>query len=517
MRVFSKMMLILVGLTLALPVYAEGTHSSSSAPSAMVLLGKTPKYKPLTSYTFRGISLEAPLSLAARLEGLNSFPVDRNQVSLETGLASDIQARVGIKFNTGLVLKPVNLALVYEHDVVTGALSGKPDGLGGEGYTNSHGIETHLRKAYVRASLGYLLHLTGGFMTSHWGLGLMANDGAHGWHPGSAHFADPRGGDRTIRVMLASGPLTHLGLVVALGHDWVRHDDVMLEGDSARQIVGAVTLGHGKPTTLGFYGVSRRQEAVDGDTIEVGVVDMYFRTTHELRSDIRLTVELETALVLGETTLAPSPSNPTKDILQVGAAFRASLDAGKLGAVLDFLFASGDSNFDDSQQNNFNADPNYEMSLFLYRYVMSGQTGRAPFTASDRTIVGYPSEDLDRLPTRERTTNTIAIFPRLWWRPLGGLEIYGGPLIAFTAVPLADPYNSRLAGGDPRNALNGEPGRYLGTELDFGIRFRMIMAGTQFTAGLEGGVLLPGDALQLPDGTVMDPVGGARLLVRYRF
>lgn len=495
-------------------------HAEQRESVARVLAGNAELYEPLVGVTIKGMRLEMPLSMVGRLEAINSYPVDVNraddsQTKLETGPAGNIQARVGLSFNSKLALLPINLGADYEHDVITGPLGGEPD-IEGEGLPNSQELEHQLRKATGRVSLGYFLHVTGGLTTSFWGLGLLANDGAHGWTPGSAYFGDPRGGDRVIRVALASGPITRLGISLALGYDWVLKDDSLLNEDEAKQAIGAFTIGRNLPTTLGFYAVYRTQDSTDGDTIEIAALDMHASTTHQLPAGLRLTVSVESALILGETSLASSVDYPEKDVFQLGAALRASLDAGRFGGVLDLLYASGDSNFDDGQNNAFKPDPNYEMGLLLYRHVMAAQTGRATFTASDPELVGYPAEDLDRFPTRGSASNTVAIFPRGWWRPLKGLEVYGGPLFAFTANSNADPLNSKVAGGVPRNALDGDPGSYLGTEIDLGARFQGLISGTLLTAGIEGGVLFTSTALSDAQGSNPGPVFGGRLILAYQ-
>jgi len=495
---------------------------TEKTPTKLVLAGDLHSYKPILRREPLGIAIELPLSVLGRVEGVGDYPVDLNrgtlhQTMLENGAAGNVQARVGLRINTRRVLLPFNLAAEYEHDVITGPVGGEPE-IAGDGLPNSQALESQLRKAYGRVSLGYFLHLSGGLMTSNWGMGLLANDGAHGWEPGTARFTDPRGGDRVIRVALASGPVTPLGLFAAVGFDWVHDDDVTLDDDKARQLIAAVAIGRGKPTTAGVYFVWRTQEATDGDTTEVNVIDLYAKTSFALTPHWRLRLEGEAALILGTTGLASSPEFPEKDVLQLGVAARASVGyRRKIGAVVDFLYASGDENFDDDQQNAFKPDPNYEVGLLLYRHLMAAQTGRAPHRASDPTLVGQPNEDLDRFPTRGSAANTVAVFPRFWWRPTVGLELYGGPLIAFAAANNADPLNTRLAGGVPRNAFDAAPGNYLGTELDLGARFQALVAGTLLMAGLEGGVLLPGSAYRDVDGRKMDLILGGRVILGYNF
>ena len=41
-----------------------------------------------------------------------------------------------------------------------------------------------------------------------------------------------------------------------------------------------------------------------------------------------------------------------------------------------------------NEQNAFRMDPNFEVGLLLFRHVLAAQTGRAPVTAGDPTLVG---------------------------------------------------------------------------------------------------------------------------------
>lgn len=481
--------------------------------------GEPTGYRPVAHFDFAGITLEVPLSVRHRIEHLSSFPVDRQAVEYAPDPSFDVQARVGVLLTTNLALDPVRLTAEYEHDLLTGVWAGGVEEAPGFGLfaPATEDVDTELRKANLTVDIGRYVHVMGGFDTSQWGLGLLANDGAQVWEPGSAEFIDPRSGDRVLRGLLAGGPFTDAGLLVAFAVDDVVEDDAMLEGDEAQQVIASATLGYGRARNIGAYVVVRRQEAADGATLDVNVIDLAGAYHIDLDGDQQLRLSAEGALIWGETSLGPSTDFPVHDVLQLGAAARLEWVRASFGAVLDVLYASGDNNLDDQRQTGFKVDRNYPTGLLLYRYVLAAQTARAPVTAADPDLVGYPAEDLDRLPTQSSATNTIAFFPRGWWRPIGGLELYGGPLLALTEVDLTDPFNSRIAGGDPRNALNGDPGRYLGTEIDLGLRYRGLLARTELTAGLEGGLLLPGAAFEDSAGQRPDPVAGGRLMVDYRF
>jgi hypothetical protein len=487
-------------------------------PSAWVLFGGAEFHRPVlrTTVGHECMSLALPLSAALRFQGVGSFPVDRQGHEHEPGATLSPRLRIGATFDLGRELAPFNMHVEYEHDLLSGTVG--PDAIWlGDGYADPPEFDHMLRKGFIRFSLARYLHLSAGWMTSHWGMGLVANDGAHGWTPGSAQFADPRGGDRVLRGQIATGPLTDWGFIAAVGVDLIdpdllADDDVVLEGDDAKQIVGAILIGQGKPHGAGFYAVIRQQESADGKVTAVRAFDGTARTQIPI-NDAKLNLEAEGVVITGTTDLAPTTQFDQHDVLQGGFAFRGGIDAGMFGSVIDLVYASGDQNLDDVGQNAFRADPNFETGLVLFKHVLAGQTARGVATAADPTLVGVPSEDLERIATRGSLTNTIAVFPKLRVRPTDGLEAYTGLLFAWAAVPVVDPFNTRLGGGIARNALNGVAGQYLGTELDVGVRSRLNLGGFEATIGGEFGTLRPGGALLFADGRSMDAVHLGRIML----
>src|SRR6185369_17699023 len=113
--------------------------------------------------------------------------------------------------------------------------------------------------------------------------------------------------------------------------------------------------------------------------------------------------------------------------------------------------------------------------LLLFRYVHAAQTGRGVFTASNPELSAVPPLGVARLASRGGITNALAIFPRFWARPIAGLEGYGGVLFAAAPEKNTDALDTRIAGGSPRNALDARPGAYWGTEIDLGLRYRVIL------------------------------------------
>jgi hypothetical protein len=486
------------------------------APSALVVIESPPeRYQPLLSHDLGSLRLEAPILVAGRGEGVSGFPVDRDHNLFQSGLALSPLLRIGLRLDT---IKPLGGKFLvfaeYEHDLPTGTWTSQTP-LAGAELPNSTPIATSLRKGWGRVSVGPYLHIGGGFMTSHWGLGLVANDGAHRWEPGSARFTDPRGGDLVLRGFVSTGPLTAAHLTAAFAVEKVRSDAVLLPDDSAHQLIASVLIGQDQGAQAGYFLVHRHQAAPDGSVLDVNVIDVAGRVAMPLQK-AKLTLEAEGAIVAGTTTLGASVEVPRSDVLQLGGALRASLAFDRVGGVLDLLFASGDSNTHDARVNGFHANPNFETGLLLFRYVQAAQTGRGFATATDPQLVGAPPAGAERLPTRGGLTNAFVVFPRVWARPARGLETYGGVLFAVSPARNIDPFNTDIVGGSPRNALGAEPGSYLATELDLGLRYRVYLRGTELTAGAEGGLLLPGSALAGLPGQNFGPVYGGRFMLTYR-
>lgn len=505
---------LLRAATLALVAAPPLTAAADDAPptTSGPAQAKVPSddYRPLASFHVKGFRIEAPITLAARGEGVSGFPVDRDNTAFQSGFSLSPLLRLSVKLDTVAPLAGKYLiAAEYEHDLPTGTWTSDPL-IAGEKLPNSTPIDTQLRKAWARLSIGPYLHIAGGFMTNHWGMGLVADDGAHGWEPGSARFSDPRGGDLVLRGSIATGPLTKARVLAAVGIDKVRSDDVLVEGDSAYQIVASALVGHDRPTQAGVFFAHRRQQAEDGRFLNVNLIDLTGRLTADVNGSTHK-LEAEVAIATGDTSLGASADIPESDVLQIGAAIRASVSYERFGIVLDAIYASGDQNTNDAHQNGFKADPNFETGLLLFRYVQAAHTGRGYGRASDPLLVGAPAAGVERLPTRGGISNALVVFPRLWARPLTNLEAYGGWLIALAPQDNLDPFNTNLKGGSIRNALDKVPGPAWGTEFDIGARYRVPIHRTELMIGGEGGLLFPGSAFG--DTT---PVYGGRLIARYR-
>lgn len=477
------------------------------AAPAHVIVGEAPR--PEAIEWGAPLVVTPRLRLSTRASATSDVPVDADGNTLQVDPTLDTQLRIGLHADTGRLSSWLNLALDLEYDVVD-VRGGTSAAVPVAEAPDRARTTDFLRTLSGRLSIGPFLTVGGGFTTNHWGLGLVANDGAHGWSPGSAYFTDPRDGDRVLRGFAATGPWTDARIVAFAAIDRVEDDDVLRSGDRARQALGAVRVGE----WAGAYVAHRIQESRGGAQTTATVVDGFVDRRIRLPG-WRLQLAGEIAWIVGETELGPSTAFPTHDVEQLGWVARIGADVERFGALVDVFYASGDADASDGVQGGFKADPNFDQGLLLFPYLLAATTGRAPFTAANPELVGYPADDLDRLSSDGVVTNTLSVFPRFWARPVTGLELYGGALFAFAAVPPGDPFQSRLNGGTPTSAFGGAAGDYLGTEVDFGLRYRALLFGTELVLGAEGGLFTPGDAFRDAAGQRRGAASGGRLMLRY--
>lgn len=470
---------------------------------------------PQSVYQLAKLEIDPSLIAKSQLEAIDDFPVHSDGAIYALDDETYLQVRVGLKaryeFDTNVYLK-----FAYEHDLMSRRIDGGVQGMDSD-FVRVDGVtpnEDALRELNLEFRYSAVAVSTG-VSVSNWGLGLLANSGRGDWSPQSAYFGAPFGGDRVYRTRMVIGPIPALNRTLLLmAYDDVIEDDILVGDDEAKQVVTALVMQPGQPNTVGAYAAFRTQEH-DGDKrTEVAAYDVHGRYTLTLDKATKLTVEGEAALIVGETDLGPNPTFPKHDILQAGALLRTSISHRRYGFIGDILYASGDQNTDDNEINNFRVDPNLESGLILYRHVLNGASGHAPIAASNPDIVGYPSEDLERLASNRSISNTISFFPKVWWQVGGDVEVYAGTLFAFSEVSLIDPYNSRIAGGQNRNSFAESPGGYLGTEYDIGVRFTPTVGALRLNFGAEYGHFVFGDAFNSENRTTPDAINAARLYIR---
>jgi hypothetical protein len=436
--------------------------------------------------------------------------------SAHAGLHNYPRLRAGLSHNAPLWGDALELKLETEHDLELMDFS-------------SNNINWRPRSLYAALAWNKAFQLRLGLMTSHWGMGLLAHNGLTNKKTQTDLFSDPRSGDRMLRsmaiipipaaksaIVLAGDLLTSLQLGEN-GPHVVLGDDILLPGDNAQQIVGAWKTNLGDAFQGGLYGVHRWQQSPDGGYLEITVADLYVSTQMKLTEHWSLKAESETATVLGITDLGSTPTFPEHDVLQLGSALSISLKSQSLGFVLDGLWASGDQNFDDNTQNGFKTDINFNQGLLLHNRLLTDISIQSVVTASNLSLTGVPSEDLNRYPNRGSITNTKSLFPKIWYKPIRDLKVYGGALLAWTDVALTDPFQTKMAGGIPANAYQGAPGNWLGLEIDLGLQHHFAFSDWGgMDIGLEAAWLQPGDAFVNASGDSLNTIMGSRAFVSFQ-
>lgn len=478
-------------------------------------------FAPLST-SFAGMKLTVPSELRATGSYVSAFPIDRDGVESETGPYLDTRMRLGLRLERANACCPWGFKAVYTHELLTGTMVGRPE-IAGEDLPHDYRHMQKWHEGYVEVSYQRWIRLSLGLQTNRWGLGLLANDSEHGAEFGSGRFSLPVHADQSLRAGLVVLPFyttstkaRGLAFVVAADRVWEDANARYLDDDEAYQGIGAVKWVLGQHDNVGAYVVRRLQKDSSGREVRVFALDAAGETKIALGPG-QVVGGFEVASIRGTTTRAPSFDYPRHSVAQLGAAATAGFELDDAGAWIDFVFASGDQNPFDEDQNAFFANRSFDVGFLMFEEMVGYHTGRSVQTASDPNFIGVPPEDVTQLASDTRVTNAIVISPRGSYRPLKWLETYGRPVFAWTAVPWTDPFNTNIAGGVARNSLNADPGRYYGTELDLGVRAVHSSRHYDLMTSLEGGVVFPGSAFVLPSGDNIDPVYGARLTARARF
>ncbi|HTJ80151.1 MAG TPA: hypothetical protein VL400_00470 [Polyangiaceae bacterium] len=373
-----------------------------------------------------------------------------------------------------------------------------------------------------------------GQQTSHWGEGILANDGNH-----PQMFGDTIRGSLVERLLFATTPMgKDTPLLVAAAGDLVFEDntaDILGDsptqptGDLAGQAVLAVAwredIGE-----VGLYGVYRHQERTltsvlsDYDeSMDVGVVDIagkirgkvpgtsgyaylqaeaagifgrssYLRSAYVNQVDASDALEDESILSFG--------TSATLGFVHVGQA--AEERFGDIVAELEWGLATGDADPYDGSTHRFTFDTSHNVGLVLFDQVMAWKTARAATIAQDERVVGRPSPGLQFLPSQGGVFGSTYLNPRVLLRPVRQVDVKLGMVLAQTTADFVDPYHAGAL-GEYRNYDGGDPTSHdLGLEIDAGIDGRIPIERTvALELGVEGGVLFPGHAFDSADGRTL--------------
>lgn len=425
-------------------------------------------------------------------------------------------------------------AVVGQIDLPRGMVLGdttKLVGMARDSYSESAGFEVHPRWLYLEVNAPFGVFRVGQ-QGSHWGMGILANDGDH-----RSLFGDYQRGALVERALFASRPLgENIPLVIAAAGDIVFEDntaDLLDQGDFALQGVLAAQWKT-KRTELGVYGALRRQTRAArssgdegpgyNDRLWAAVIDVAGKFNAPI-PDTRahLFGEMEAALIFGETTFARAvygssvESGEARDperIRSFGAAAKVGVvhvaergpkQFGRIVAQIEWGFASGDANPFDGVNKRFVFDPNHNVGLVLFDQVLNWKTARSATLLGDPALVRRPVPGVDFLPSNGGIFGTNYLNPTFVIRPFRWLDLKGGFVIAQASADVVDPYRTGVLGsfvnydgGDDRN-------HDLGLEMDIGADARFSVGESLIVeAGVEGGAFFPGHAFDSRSGRGLD-------------
>ena len=382
-----------------------------------------------------------------------------------------------------------------------------------------------LRKVYLewRSQLGLL---RAGLMPSHWGYGILANDGDH-----PRAFGDPDFGDRVLRLAFATKPFGEsMPIYGAIGGDIVYRDLLADFSDGDRAYQGVLALWYqDEERRVGFYLARRWQEmpvddgptSMGEETSSLGVfaLDVFARWDWAAPSGGTIRAGLEGALIYGSTDTALTVSDlegeeSFDDIRQFLLTMEVGYASDETDVSLEAGYTSGDSNAEDDFQRRATMDPDHQVGLILFPEVMAWQTARSSTLATSPELFGRPARGADLLPTNGGVAGAMYLFPTWRWQATDWMQLRLGAVWARATSDVVDPYRQRsesraanYRGGDASN-------RDLGLELDGALLFQHeLNHGIRLTGGLEGGYFMPGRAFDDASGTAMASIG----LLRARF
>ncbi|MBM4359524.1 MAG: hypothetical protein FJ096_15580 [Deltaproteobacteria bacterium] len=479
------------------------------------------------------------------------------------GAASGEGATLGSngRLVTWLRLKPIfqyseRLRVVGEIDVPVGMVAGQTTQLVSAALDDSselawYGVRPRQLYVEVQTPIGMI---RAGQQTSHWGMGLIANDGDH-----PTLFGDYRRGTIVERLLFATRPMGKGSpLTLAVAGDIVFQDSrAFLVGDipknrtpadelgaptgpsfgrdRAFQAVGAVRW-QTRHVEAGLYGIYRNQQRANRSTgaltpfdeyLEVGVVDAAAKFNAPVPgSNSFVFGEAEAAYIGGKTNylrhVELQQANVTETIQSWGGAAKLGAvhvagrgtDAfGDLMVALEYGFTSGDADPYDGTTRRFTLDQNHNVGLVLFDHVLAWKTARSATIAQDPRVIYRPAPGLDFLPSEGAVFGASYLNPTVVVRPKRWLDLKGGVVLAQSTADVVDPYQAG-AQGRYVNYDRGRPDRRdLGVELDGGVDVRLpVRSGFVVQLGAEGGVLFPGGAFDDDRGASL----GTQFLVNSR-
>jgi hypothetical protein len=354
-----------------------------------------------------------------------------------------------------------------------------------------------------------------GQVGNNWGMGILANNGDR-----PMHFGDYRMGSIVERIAFATKPAgKDSPFVIAIAGDAVLSDATSkwALGDRTYQAVLSAYYEKGQ-TQFGFFGVRRwhnvRQQLGDDDRkkLYVWVADIAGKHAVKVAEDVFAYGAFEIAHIRGKTdAIRSTPDFNEQDVRSWGgAAMVGVVKRGKYGpkdgqpdtygqlvAQIEGGYASGDANPYDGVIKRFTFDPNHQVGLLMFPYVMHFHTARGATNAQNELLTARPPAGSRFLASNSGVFGATYVNPVVVFRPLASLDLKAGAVVAVSSSDVVDPYRTTASatGGDQSYTGGSPKNRDLGLELDGGFEWRYRIPGAvTLQIGAQAGVFFPGRA-----------------------
>ncbi len=379
------------------------------------------------------------------------------------------------RLRTGVAVKNDSVRIATEWDLFSGQLAGdtwdvpiiedqrRRDLMG---VWNRQAFKP--RKGHIVATLP-VAQIEAGLVTSHWGLGMLSNDGAHEPWFGVNEF-----GDRLIRLRISTRPAKTSPFSISFAYDRVVDDDLARWSDYqwASQGVIAALYADKSDRRLGVYGVARTQrEILTERETRVGVLDVYGDLPFAITNGWMARLALEAAGVSGKTDRATTYNSPDQvRISSGGATGIAGILAPNHVATFNVRggWASGDGNPDDGVSHDFTFDRDFGVGQVLFDEVLGGVAAATQVVLSNPENSGQPPDGVEALVNEGAFSRAAFVQPIVDARPTDWALVRLGWLMAWSTGPVQHPFTTFRNGGVPHNQHGNETSGYkLGTELDW--------------------------------------------------
>ncbi|UCD85703.1 MAG: hypothetical protein JSU92_05790 [Deltaproteobacteria bacterium] len=463
------------------------------------------------------LEFKMPTEYRFRANWLSDFPVDDEGRELGQNSWLENRLRVSPELWIGEKLK-----LLSQADFFSGLISGDEADLGTDfadrpwdGEDDFEYVEPRQLWVEWESPVG-VLRL--GQMASHWGLGLVSNDGENRLN----EFGESYYGDLYWRALFGTKPLKFFSdsdladrLVLGVGYDIVWRDEnaSFEDGDRGSEFVLSCFYDDPDHIFAGVYLALRDQEDDDGDEVKATAYDIYlsWKSGSDEEGGLVLSAAFEGAMIRGWTDrvlyLGAIENAPRElDLESFGMALRTGVSLSGLRLGLEGGYASGDANTYDDTNYAFSFDPDYNVGVVLFDEVIASLSAAQPDSIADPELVYIPQKGIDQLPTDGSVTNAFYQSVFVSYRPPekeGGLGLKLGLLHAWAAEDFMDPFQTAAnAGGVPTNFKGAECGnKELGWEFDTEMSYQHKLSSVELLGsvlmlrgGLQYGHFMPGNA-----------------------